>query len=162
MNVEIGTENLIFIFWEYLFRNFGILSLQCRALRDKHVSAGNWTRAACITDEEHTSKELFKQLMLLLFGYSVHVHGCPSVWHSYTPLGAKAHMQDHQDKHCFYKYGASKERKFICRIIRISIAFTSDAPWISGNCKSACLTLVRVTTMKRPDKGHLHPLTRAP
>jgi hypothetical protein len=30
MNVEIGTEALIFLFWEYLFRNFGILSLQCK------------------------------------------------------------------------------------------------------------------------------------
>ncbi len=29
MNVEIRTETLIFLFWEYLFRNFGILSLQC-------------------------------------------------------------------------------------------------------------------------------------
>jgi hypothetical protein len=29
MNVEIGTETLVFLFWEYLFRNFGILSLQC-------------------------------------------------------------------------------------------------------------------------------------
>jgi hypothetical protein len=29
MNVEIETETLIFFFWEYLFRNFGILSLQC-------------------------------------------------------------------------------------------------------------------------------------
>jgi hypothetical protein len=29
MNVETGTETLIFLFWEYLFRNFGILSLQC-------------------------------------------------------------------------------------------------------------------------------------
>jgi hypothetical protein len=29
MNVEIGTETLIFLFWEYLFRNFGVLSLQC-------------------------------------------------------------------------------------------------------------------------------------
>jgi hypothetical protein len=27
MNVEIGTET--FLFWEYLFQNFGILSLQC-------------------------------------------------------------------------------------------------------------------------------------
>jgi hypothetical protein len=30
MNVEIGTEALIFLFWEYLFQFFGILSLQCR------------------------------------------------------------------------------------------------------------------------------------
>ncbi len=29
MNVEIGTETPIFLFWEYLFRNFGILSLEC-------------------------------------------------------------------------------------------------------------------------------------
>jgi hypothetical protein len=29
MNVEIGTETPIFPFWEYLFRNFGNLSLQC-------------------------------------------------------------------------------------------------------------------------------------
>jgi hypothetical protein len=32
MNVEIGTETPIFLFWEYLFRNFGILSLQCGTL----------------------------------------------------------------------------------------------------------------------------------
>jgi hypothetical protein len=31
MNVEIGTETLIFLFWEYLFLKFGILSLQCIA-----------------------------------------------------------------------------------------------------------------------------------
>jgi hypothetical protein len=30
MNVEIGTEALIFLFWEYLFQIFGILSLQCK------------------------------------------------------------------------------------------------------------------------------------
>ncbi len=29
MNVEIGTETPIFFFWEYLFRIFGVLSLQC-------------------------------------------------------------------------------------------------------------------------------------
>jgi hypothetical protein len=33
MNVEIGTETPIFLFWEYLFRNFGVLSLQCRQAR---------------------------------------------------------------------------------------------------------------------------------
>jgi hypothetical protein len=31
MNVEIGTETPIFLFWQYLFRNFGVLSLQCRS-----------------------------------------------------------------------------------------------------------------------------------
>jgi hypothetical protein len=29
MNVEIGTEAPIFLFWEYLFQILGILSLQC-------------------------------------------------------------------------------------------------------------------------------------
>jgi hypothetical protein len=29
MNVEIGTEAPIFLFWEYLFQIFGILYLQC-------------------------------------------------------------------------------------------------------------------------------------
>ncbi len=33
--MEIGNETRIFLFWEYLFRNFGVLSLQCR-----HASPG--------------------------------------------------------------------------------------------------------------------------
>jgi hypothetical protein len=35
LNVEIGTETPIFLFWEYLFQNFGILSLQCTEHRSK-------------------------------------------------------------------------------------------------------------------------------
>jgi hypothetical protein len=32
MNVAIGTEAPIFLFWEYLFQIFGILSLQCTSV----------------------------------------------------------------------------------------------------------------------------------
>jgi hypothetical protein len=35
MNVEIGTEAPIFLFWEYLFKIFGILSLQCVIVVDQ-------------------------------------------------------------------------------------------------------------------------------
>jgi hypothetical protein len=33
MNVEIGTETPIFLFWEYLFQILGILSLKCTSRR---------------------------------------------------------------------------------------------------------------------------------
>jgi hypothetical protein len=44
MNVEIRTEASIFLFWEYLFRNFGILSLQC-GVKGSNVEEGRreWT-----------------------------------------------------------------------------------------------------------------------
>ncbi len=37
MNVEIGTEAPIFLFWEYLFQIFGILSLQCRQAKGRRI-----------------------------------------------------------------------------------------------------------------------------
>jgi hypothetical protein len=40
MTVEIGTDTPIFLFWDYLFRNFGILSLQCSIMA---ILAGLYT-----------------------------------------------------------------------------------------------------------------------
>jgi hypothetical protein len=39
MNVEIGTEAPIFLFWEYLFRYFGILSLQCKGHKQEKAQS---------------------------------------------------------------------------------------------------------------------------
>ncbi len=45
MNVEIGTETPIFLFWEYLFRNFGIFSLQCGSW-DRNSACWQWNRGS--------------------------------------------------------------------------------------------------------------------
>ncbi len=42
MNVEIGTETPIFLFWEYLFRKSGILSLQCSLEKCYQLGNGYW------------------------------------------------------------------------------------------------------------------------
>jgi hypothetical protein len=60
------------------------------------------------------------------------------MWHSYTPQGAKAQMQDHKDKHA---------------ITFTPISLTGDAPWISGTFKSICLNHVAVPTRERHDHG---------
>ncbi len=44
----------------------------------------------------------------------------------------------------------------------IRIGLASDAPWISGICKSVCLNDVWVTTMEELDQGSLHPSIKHP
>jgi hypothetical protein len=56
MNVEIGTETPIFLFWEYLFRKFGILSLQCRVLFYLSFSSSLVGQASDFDGKFHISK----------------------------------------------------------------------------------------------------------
>ncbi len=45
MNVEFGTETPVFLFWEYLFQNFGILSLQCSVSLTVHYAGVNFRKS---------------------------------------------------------------------------------------------------------------------
>jgi hypothetical protein len=49
--------------------------------RDKHVPVGIRIRIACVAGE-HSSKELFEYLKLLLFRTSTNLHGCPTAYES--------------------------------------------------------------------------------
>jgi hypothetical protein len=56
MNVEIGTEAPIFLFWEYLFQIFGILSLQCGSEGDYYCITEMKKKLS--TGETHSRKNL--------------------------------------------------------------------------------------------------------
>jgi hypothetical protein len=69
LNLEIGTETLIFLFWEYLFRNFCILSLQCiftteakrkRVGPDRRVAHLSWRRGTWTESQWVLVKEACK------------------------------------------------------------------------------------------------------
>ncbi len=59
MNVEIGAEAPIFLFWEYLFQIFGILSLQC-----------SWDLANQNKETFSVWKEEVKSAKLLIMTYA--------------------------------------------------------------------------------------------
>ncbi len=57
MNAEIGTETPIFLFWEYLYQIFGILSLQCMApVHSNNIAS---LPQPCSTREQKKTKKLF-------------------------------------------------------------------------------------------------------
>jgi hypothetical protein len=69
MNVEIGTETQIFRFWEYLFQNFCILSLQCiftteakikRVVPDRRIAQLSWRRGTWTESKWFLVKEACK------------------------------------------------------------------------------------------------------
>jgi hypothetical protein len=60
MNVEIGTETPIFLFWEYLFRNFGILSLQCIMNVLAECAGGYW-----YCDNSNDSQKVCSSLIIV-------------------------------------------------------------------------------------------------
>jgi hypothetical protein len=69
MNVEIGTEAPIFLFWEYLFQIFGILSLQCREIAHNCMIMVTENKAAQFDFWEYIIRIFFAvQLSQLIFG----------------------------------------------------------------------------------------------
>ncbi len=62
MNVKIGTEAPIFLFWEYLFRNFGILSFQCTCYKSNLTKNNVNTTlyiSTCVNGSQKSLKSAF-------------------------------------------------------------------------------------------------------
>ncbi len=90
MNVEIGTESPIFLFWDYLFRNFGILSLQFVCGINVIIWRRYWST------EFFKSNPIFCLLYLLNFqSYHVVLRG-PDQVHHVRPL----HAAGERCRHC--------------------------------------------------------------
>ncbi len=77
MNVEIGTEAPIFLFCEYLFQIFGILSMQCKAVRTSVGRSGK-------EQEEHLTHllKLAKQFVRLLAEVEKSKKSISSIFHT--------------------------------------------------------------------------------
>jgi hypothetical protein len=88
MNVEIGIEAPIFLFWEYLFQIFGILSLQCdRIVTGVKISYFVYVLGKCnkLLNTDHTKRFspyviFFGFLSLLHFQYLIIVGKAKNVF----------------------------------------------------------------------------------
>ncbi len=80
MNVDIGTEAPIFLFWEYLLQIFGILSLQCDVLKRR------WTRTN-MSPAASSSEPTGGILILACGGIMKRKIVFIETWSDYAPFG---------------------------------------------------------------------------
>ncbi len=95
MNVEIGTETPILLFWEYLFRNFGILPLQCGGKKDcmvLYTSFKNYSLSLAIILQEYLATQVSKHMKQPPHMYFYKAPTAEAVGHSSAPDRSPAQL----------------------------------------------------------------------